>query len=34
MSIRRGSSFGAYTGGANVLLVQPRQMQFSAKYIF
>ncbi len=28
------ANFGAYTGGNNALLVQPRQMQFSAKYIF
>jgi hypothetical protein len=34
MSVRRAPPFGAYTGGANALLVQPRQMQFSAKYIF
>jgi hypothetical protein len=34
MRVRRAPPFGAFTGGANVLLVQPRQMQFSAKYIF
>jgi Carboxypeptidase regulatory-like domain len=28
------SNFGAYIGGGNALLLQPRQMQFSAKYIF
>jgi hypothetical protein len=28
------SNFGTYIGGANALLLQPRQMQFSAKYIF
>jgi hypothetical protein len=28
------ANFGAYTGGMNALLVQPRQMQFSGKYIF
>ena len=28
------ANFGAYTGGANALLTQPRQMQFSAKYTF
>jgi hypothetical protein len=28
------SNFGAYTGGPNALLVQPRQMQFSGKYTF
>jgi Carboxypeptidase regulatory-like domain len=27
-------NFGAYIGGGNALLLQPRQMQFSAKYIF
>ena len=28
------SNFGVYTGGANALLLQPRQMQFSGRYIF
>jgi hypothetical protein len=28
------NNFGAYIGGGNALLLQPRQMQFSAKYIF
>jgi hypothetical protein len=28
------SNFAAYTGGPNALLVQPRQMQFSGKFIF
>ncbi|ADW68337.1 carboxypeptidase-like regulatory domain-containing protein [Granulicella tundricola] len=28
------SNFGAYIGGPNALLLQPRQMQFSGKYIF
>ena len=28
------SNFGAYIGGGSALLLQPRQMQFSAKYIF
>ena len=28
------ANFGTYIGGANALLLQPRQMQFSAKYIF
>jgi hypothetical protein len=28
------ANFAAYTGGPNALLVQPRQMQFSGKYIF
>ena len=28
------SNFGDYTGGVNALLLQPRQMQFSGKYIF
>lgn len=28
------SNFGDYTGGANALLLQPRQMQFSGKYVF
>ena len=28
------ANFGAYTGGPNALLLQPRQMQFSAKYTF
>jgi len=27
-------NFGVYTGGTNALLLQPRQMQFSGKYIF
>ena len=27
-------NFGAYIGGASALLLQPRQMQFSAKYVF
>jgi len=28
------ANFGTYIGGGNALLLQPRQMQFSAKYIF
>ncbi|HEY9126659.1 MAG TPA: carboxypeptidase regulatory-like domain-containing protein, partial [Acidobacteriaceae bacterium] len=28
------ANFGTYIGGQNALLLQPRQMQFSAKYIF
>jgi hypothetical protein len=28
------SNFGAYIGGGSALLLQPRQMQFSAKYVF
>jgi hypothetical protein len=28
------ANFGTYIGGGSALLVQPRQMQFSAKYIF
>jgi len=28
------ANFGAYIGGGSALLLQPRQMQFSAKYIF
>jgi hypothetical protein len=28
------ANFGTYIGGASALLLQPRQMQFSAKYIF
>ncbi len=28
------ANFGVYTGGPNALLLQPRQMQFSGKYIF
>ena len=28
------ANFGTYIGGGNALLLQPRQMQFSAKYVF
>jgi hypothetical protein len=28
------ANFGTYIGGGSALLLQPRQMQFSAKYIF
>jgi hypothetical protein len=28
------SNFGTYIGGGSALLLQPRQMQFSAKYVF
>jgi hypothetical protein len=28
------ANFGAYIGGGSALLLQPRQMQFSAKYVF
>ena len=28
------ANFGTYIGGGSALLLQPRQMQFSGKYVF